>query len=151
VARSSRQSKILELISTIEIETQDDLVSRLKNANFDITQATISRDIKELGLIKILSSESGKYKYAIVDNGEQAVSNKYISVFKEAVISIKFAQNLCVIKTIKGMASAICGVIDKLNLENVLGAVCGDDTVMVILPNEKQAEEVSSTLNKIAL
>jgi len=141
----------LELISTKEIETQDELVTQLKNANYDITQATISRDIKELGLIKILSNESGKYKYAIVDNGDQAVSNKYISVFKEAVISIKQAKNLCVIKTIKGMASAICGVIDKLNLENVLGAVCGDDTVMVILPNDSQAEEISSTLSKIAL
>ena len=151
MARSSRQSKILELISTKEIETQDDLVNHLKNDNYDITQATISRDIKELGLIKILSNESGKYKYAIVDNGDQAVSNKYISVFKEAVISIKQAKNLCVIKTIKGMASAICGVIDKLNLENVLGAVCGDDTVMVILPNDSQAEEISSTLSKIAL
>ncbi|MDD4815800.1 MAG: arginine repressor [Clostridia bacterium] len=151
MARSSRQSKILELISTKEIETQDELVTQLKNANYDITQATISRDIKELGLIKILSNESGKYKYAIVENGDQAVSSKYISVFKEAVISIKQAQNLCVIKTMKGMASAICGVIDKLNLENVLGAVCGDDTVMIILPNNNQAEEISNTLTKIAL
>jgi len=151
MARSSRQSKILELISTKEIETQDDLVAQLKNAKFDITQATISRDIKELGLIKILSSESGKYKYAIVDNGNQAVSNKYITVFKEAVISIKQAQNLCVIKTIKGMASAICGVIDKLNLDNVLGAVCGDDTVMIILPSEWQAKDITHTLSDIAL
>ena len=103
MARSARQSKILELISTKEIETQDELVAALRAANFDITQATISRDIKELGLIKILSAETGKYKYSIVDNGEQAVSNKYINVFKEAVISIKTAQNLSVIKTIKGI------------------------------------------------
>jgi len=151
MARSSRQSKILELISTKEIETQDELVTELKSLNYDITQATISRDIKELRIIKILSSETGKYKYAVVENENQAVSNKYILVFKEAVISIKNAKNLCVIKTIKGMASAVCGIIDKLNLENVLGAVCGDDTVMVILPDENNALGTTKTLNKIAL
>jgi arginine repressor len=101
MARSVRQSKILELISTKEIETQDDLVANLRAANFDITQATISRDIKELGLIKILSAETGKYKYALVDSEEQAISNKYISIFREAVISIKTAQNLVVLKTIR--------------------------------------------------
>ena len=107
MARSVRQSKILELISTREIETQDELVECLRNANFDITQATISRDIKELGLIKILSAETGKYKYSLVDSGEQAISNKYISIFKEAVISIKPAQNLVVLKTIPSSAASI--------------------------------------------
>lgn len=149
MARSIRQSKILELISTREIETQEELVSCLRNANFDITQATISRDIKELGLIKILSAETGKYKYAIVENGEQAVSNKYISIFKEAVISIKSAQNLVVLKTIKSMASAICGLVDKLNLDGVMGAVAGDDTVMIILPTNALAFESEKTLNKM--
>ena len=149
MARSVRQSKILELISTREIETQDELVSCLRDANFDITQATISRDIKELGLIKILSAESGKYKYAIVESGDQAVSNKYISIFKECVISIKQAQNLVVLKTIKCMASSICGFVDKLNLDNILGAVCGDDTVMIILPNNLLAMDCCDTLNKL--
>lgn len=151
MARSARQSKILEIISTNEIETQDELVSALKQSHFNITQATISRDIKELGLIKILSSESGKYKYAVVENSNQSVSNKYISVFKEAVISVKEAQNLCVIKTIKGMASAICGIIDKLNLENILGAVCGDDTVMIILPSNSTALNTVNKLNNLVL
>lgn len=149
MARSVRQSKILELISTREIETQDELVECLRNANFDITQATISRDIKELGLIKILSAETGKYKYSLVDSGEQAVSNKYISIFKEAVISIKTAQNLVVLKTIKCMAGAICSFIDKLNLESVMGCVAGDDTVLVILPTNEQANKVASTVENI--
>lgn len=151
MARSARQSKILELISTKEIETQDELVAALRAANFDITQATISRDIKELGLIKILSAETGKYKYSIVDNGEQAVSNKYINVFKEAVISIKTAQNLSVIKTIKGMDGAICGLIDKLNLDGVMGSVSGDDTVMVILPDFRMAQNATETLLKLSV
>ncbi len=149
MARSVRQSKILELISTREIETQDELVALLREAKFDITQATISRDIKELGLIKILSADSGKYKYAIVENGEQAVSNKYISIFKEAVISIRPAQNLVVLKTIKSMAGAICGLIDKLNLDGVLGAVAGDDTVMIIFPTSLNAEESAKSINKM--
>jgi transcriptional regulator of arginine metabolism len=149
MARSVRQSKILELISTQEIETQDELVSRLRDANFDITQATISRDIKELGLIKVLSAETGKYKYALVDSGEQAISNKYISIFKEAVISIKVAQNLIVLKTIRSMAGSICGFIDKLNFDGVLGAVAGDDTVMLILPTNDQAEKTADIITKL--
>ena len=149
MARSVRQSKILELISTREIETQDELVALLREAKFDITQATISRDIKELGLIKILSAESGKYKYSIVESGEQAVSNKYISIFKEAVISIRPAQNLVVLKTIKSMAGAICGLIDKLNLDSVLGSVAGDDTVMIIFPTSLNAEESAKSINKM--
>lgn len=150
VARSKRQSKILELISTTEIETQDELVTYLKNANFDITQATISRDIKELGLIKILSQETGKYKYSLVETNETAVSNKNICIFKEAVISIRTAQNLCVIKTIKGMASAICGLIDKLNLDSLMGAVSGDDTIMAIFPNFDFAQNATHTLLNIS-
>ena len=149
MARSVRQSKILELISTREIGSQEELVEYLRRANFDITQATISRDIKELGLIKILSAETGKYKYSLVDSGEQAVSNKYISIFKEAVISIKTAQNLVVLKTIKAMASSICSLVDKLNLDSVLGAVNGDDTVMIILPTNEHAQKVASTLEMI--
>lgn len=149
MARSTRQSKILELISTKEIETQDELVTCLRNANFDITQATISRDIKELGLIKILSSETGKYKYALMESNEQTISNKYISIFKEAVISINAVQNLCVLKTIKGMASAICSFIDKLNIKSVLGAVNGDDTVMIILPSSRDAEDANYSLSRL--
>ena len=149
MARSVRQSKILELISTREIETLDELVECLRNANFDITQATISRDIKELGVIKILSAETGKYKYSLVDSGEQAISNKYISIFKEAVISIKPAQNLVVLKTIKAMASSICSLIDKLNLDSVMGAVAGDDTVMIILPTNDVAHKIVYTLENL--
>lgn len=148
MARSSRQSKILELISTREIETQEELVANLKAANFDITQATISRDIKELGLIKIMGSE-GRYKYALVESGEQAVSNKNVSIFKESVISVKPAQNLCVIKTVKGMACGICSMIDKFSIDSVMGSVYGDDTVMVILPTNALAEKASKSLENL--
>ena len=146
MARSTRQSKILEIISSFEVETQDDLVSKLRQSGLDITQATISRDIKELGLIKILSQESGKYKYSLPVASDDFVSNKNITIFKEAVISIKPAQNLIVIKTIKGMASAICGLVDKLNLDSIMGAVNGDDTIMAIFPSNEYAKSASQTL-----
>ena len=146
MARSARQSKILELISTKEIETQDELARELKNANFDITQATISRDIKELGLTKILST-SGKYKYAIIGSDEQQISNKYVSIFREAVISVKAVLNLVAIKTIKGMGSGVCSFIDKLNLTELVGAVSGDDTVMLIFPSASLASNAVVALN----
>ena len=146
MARSARQSKILEIISIKEIETQDELARELKNANFDITQATISRDIKELGLTKILSS-SGKYKYCFVGSYEQVISNKYISIFKESVISVKAAMNLIVIKTMKGLGAGVASFVDKLNITDLLGAVNGDDTVMLIFPSTIVASEAVVTLN----
>lgn len=149
MARSLRQSKVLEVIMTNEVKTQDELVAFLKEAGFDVTQATISRDIKELGLTKILSSDSKTYKYATFENVEQPISSKHVNIFKEMVISVKTANNLSVIRTIKGMASSVCGLIDKLNLQHVMGAVFGDDTVMVILPNEHLAEETTQTISSI--
>lgn len=146
MARSSRQSKILEIISVKEIETQDELARELRNANFEITQATISRDIKELGLTKILGS-SGRYKYAPVGSAEQVVSNKYISILREAVISVRSALNLVVIRTLKGMSSSICSFIDKLNLIELMGATYGEDTVMLIFPSTSTALDAVETLN----
>ncbi len=142
MARSSRQSKILEIIQSKEIETQDDLVRELRALNYDITQATISRDIKELGLIKIMTDDK-RYKYAYVDNAEQQVSGKFMLIYKEAIISVKSAQNLVVIKTLKGVANAISSYIDKLSLKNVLGTTYGDETVMVICPTNDDAIDVA--------
>ena len=145
MARSLRQSKILELISTREIETQDELVSLLKAANFDITQATISRDIKELGLIKVLGSNGG-YKYALVDAGEQGVSNKNINLFKMCVISVKRVGCNCVIRTVKQFASGVCSLIDKLNLIDVMGSSFGDDCVVIYFDDEYKADSAVNTI-----
>lgn len=149
MARTLRQSKILELIAQNEIETQDDLSQALKNAGVEVTQATISRDIKELGLIKILSETTKKYKYAVRNSGEQVVSNRFSNIFKESVVTITTASNLVVVKTIKGMASAISTFIDKFNIDDVLGCVYGDDTVMVIVSKESLTNNVIEKLNKI--
>ena len=148
MARTLRQSKILELISTKEIETQDDLVANLKSAGFDVTQATISRDIKELGLIKVIDSV-GKYKYALVDSGEQGVSNKNINLFKMCVISVKALNNICVIRTVKQFAQGVCSLIDKLNLIDIVGATCGDETVMVYFTDNVSANNAVNTLLEI--
>ena len=148
MARSSRQSKILEIIQSKEIETQDDLVRELRALNYDITQATISRDIKELGLIKIMTDDK-RYKYAYVDNSEQQVSGKYMGIYREAIISVKNAQNLVVLKTLKGVASAISSFVDKLGLKNVLGTTYGDETVMVICQTNADATEVCDKISSM--
>ncbi|MCI5497808.1 MAG: arginine repressor [Firmicutes bacterium] len=148
MARNSRQSKILELISTNEIETQEELVSSLKDANFDVTQATISRDIKELGLIKILT-DSKKYKYAVVSSSVQALSNKCLNIFKECVISVKSAMNLTIVKVIKGTAGMVSNLIDQLSMSQILGCTYGDDTVMVITSDQDDAYFVRDKLNSL--
>lgn len=148
MARNSRQSKILELISLQEIETQEELVSALRDANFDVTQATISRDIKELGLIKILT-DSKKYKYTVVNSSVQALSNKCLNIFKECVISVKSALNLTIVKVIKGTAGMVSGLIDQLSLSQILGCTYGDDTVMVITSDADDAFFVKDKLNSL--
>ena len=148
MARNSRQSKILELISLQEIETQEELVSALRDANFDVTQATISRDIKELGLIKILS-DSKKYKYTVVNSSVQALSNKCLNIFKECVITVKSAMNLTVVKVIKGTAGMVSGLIDQMSLAQVLGCTYGDDTVMVITNDQEDSLFVRDKLNSL--
>ena len=145
MARSSRQSKILEIIQEREIETQDDLVKALQSLNYDVTQATISRDIKELGLIKIMTDDK-RYKYAYVDSSEQQVSNKFMGIYKESIISVKPVQNLVVIKTLRGVSNAISAFIDKMALKNVLGTTYGDETVMAITPTNADANEISQKI-----
>ena len=150
MARNSRQSKILELISLNEIETQEELVSALKDADFDVTQATISRDIKELGLIKILT-DSKKYKYAVVNSNAQTLSNKCLNIFKECVISIKSAMNLTVVKVIKGTAGMVSNLIDQLSLSQIMGCTYGDDTVMVITADQEDSYFVRDKLNSLMI
>jgi len=143
---SVRQSKILELIDKTPIETQEELVEQLRSHGFNVTQATVSRDIKELGLTKIL--ENGKYRYAYLgDSTKPNVNTKLINILRESVISVDSAGNLIVIKTLSGSANAAAMVIDKLNIDSVLGSIAGDDTLLVIVKSAKKVQEVMSTLN----
>ncbi len=148
MARNSRQSKILEIISKKELETQEELVEALKEAKFNVTQATISRDIKELGLIKVLS-EDKKYKYAISTASVQTVSAKSLSILKECVISIKIAVNLNVIKVLKGAAGYVSSLIDQLSIPQVLGCTYGDDTVLIVSEDSEDAYIVKDKISEI--
>ena len=145
--RSARQIKILELIARKDIETQDELASELIAAGFSVTQATISRDIKELGLIKITMSD-GRQKYAR-DHTDLSVGGKVVALFRQAVVSVDYALNTIVIKTLSGSANSAGLMVDRLENPQVLGCVAGDDTVLVITKTEAAAKKVVETLNKV--
>lgn len=146
--RSARQTKILEIIESQDIETQDDLVAALKNAGFDVTQATISRDIKELGLIKV-KTDRERYKYANVDHDDRKLSAKLLNLFKESVVSIAAAENIIVIKTLSGSANAAAMAIDKLGMREMLGCVAGDDTLMLVISSKEAVPGVMAKLNDL--
>ncbi|MDP4110428.1 MAG: arginine repressor [Bacillota bacterium] len=136
-----RQAKILELIEKYDIETQEDLSIRLQTLGFRTTQATISRDIKELRLIKALTA-SGKYKYAVSkDSKDTSFASRLRNIFRECVTNIDHAQNLIVIKTLPGLAMAAGSAIDGMSAEGVIGTLAGDDTVLVVMRSEKNAED----------
>ena len=150
MARTVRQSKILEIIASREVETQEELARELARANFEITQATISRDIKELGLIKVLSA-TGKYKYAFIDSSEQAISPKFTSILREVAISVRPACNLIVVKVMRGAGPLASSAIDKLSLDGVLGLTFGDEYVFIATPSERDALTIADKLSKILL
>jgi len=143
-----RHAKIIELIENNIIETQEELAEKLRESGFDVTQATVSRDIKELRLIKVLA-ENGSYKYATIQSPDSNVSSKLRTVFAEAVTKIDYASNIMVIKTLSGMAQAAAAAIDSMNLPEVVGSIAGDDTIMVVLRSEEKAHELMEKFKKI--
>lgn len=140
--KSQRQSKIIELISQYPIDTQKALTAYLKEAGFEVTQATVSRDIAELGLKKI--SDKGVIRYAC--NDPKPVNEKYIRVLKEGFVSCARASTIVVIKTVSGMAMAVAAALDNIDFSENIGTIAGDDTIMCATASEKDAE---SLLNKI--
>ena len=137
--KSKRQEQILALIQDHDIETQEQLLDELKKSGFQATQATISRDIKQLRIIKELGP-NGTYRYVSAPKPvEHAFSAKLNMIFRQCVTSIDFAQNLIVIKTMPGLANAACSAIDKLELPELLGTLAGDDTCVVIMRDNASA------------
>lgn len=147
MARSARQVKILDLIARKDIETQEELAYELQQAGLEVTQATISRDIKELGLVKV--SSGGKRQKYIRENSDRNVSSKIINIFKHAVLSIDSAMNIVVIKTVSGSGNAAGMMADRLENSDILGCVAGDDTVIIVTRSQKSALELVETLNEI--
>ena len=125
-----RQGKIIELIQKYDIDTQEELALRLRDAGFDVTQATISRDIRELKLSKI-SLGGGSQKYIVLKQDDGHMGDKYIRVLRDGFSSMEMAQNILVIKTVSGMAMAVAAALDALKLPEVVGCIAGDDTIFV--------------------
>lgn len=146
--RYSRQNKILDLINEHEIETQEKLAYLLKEAGFDVTQATVSRDIKELQLIKILSS-TGKYKYALGMVVDAPVSDRFVKIFKETIRSVASSGNIIVIKTLTGCANAACEALDSLSLPFMLGSIAGDNTIMIVVDSVENVPYLQEKFNEL--
>lgn len=144
----SRQAKILELIERYVIETQEELAEKLKEVGMDVTQATVSRDIKELRLIKVMT-EDGRYKYAPFSQTENMLSNKLLTVFSESFVSCDYANNIVIVKTLPGMAQAAASAVDSLKWTEILGTIAGDDTIMIVCRAEKFAEELVEKFSKM--
>ncbi len=145
--RSARHAKILEIISHNEIETQEELCEKLNQLDFVVTQATISRDIRDLHLFKVAGIEK-KYRYAYINDGESEISPKMKSLFRDCVLSVKAAQNLVVVKTLSGNGANAGAVVDKLNYEEVVGSVAGDDTLLIVCGDNQGAELVVEKINQ---
>ena len=143
--RSARHAKILEIISHKEIETQEELCAELNELHFVVTQATISRDIRDLHLFKIAGIEK-KYRYAFINDGDSELSPKLRNLFRNCVMSVKAAQNLVVVKTLSGNGANAGAVVDKLNYEEIVGSVAGDDTLLIVCADNEGASVVVDKL-----
>ncbi|MBF7097117.1 arginine repressor [Alkalibacter mobilis] len=146
--KGARQAKILELIDMSEIETQEELAEKLKESGYKVTQATVSRDIKELRLIKIMS-KSGKYHYASFKDTSSQMSERISNVFKESVITVEHSGNLVVLKTFTGGAMAASVAIDSLDWPEIVGCLAGDDTIFVAIKDNFNILETIEKFRKL--
>jgi transcriptional regulator of arginine metabolism len=136
--RFTRQNKIIELISENEIDTQEKLAELLAIEGFDVTQATVSRDIKELQLVKTPAS-SGQYKYTLPDHPSRHTSDRFAKIFRDTTQSVSGSGNIIVLKTLSGCANAACEAIDSLEFPHILGSIAGDNTVFIVCDDQKEA------------
>lgn len=144
----SRHNKILELIDKYEIETQEELAQLLNDGGYNVTQATISRDIKELKLIKI-QTVNGKYKYSTGNQSHKTVSDRFIKVFKDTILSVTSSNNIIIIKTLTGCANAACEALDALNLNNILGTIAGDNTIFIVVDEKANVQSLVTHFNEL--
>ena len=143
-----RHEKIIELIERYDIETQDELADRLIREGFQVTQATVSRDIRELRLSKVPGRE-GRQKYALLNRQEHQMAEKYVGILREAFVSMDCAQNILVIKTVSGMAMAAGAALDNIGWKEIVGCIAGDDTVMCVIRTSDDTAVIMKELEKI--
>ncbi len=146
--KENRHSIILEIIKNEDIETQDDLADRLRARNINVTQATVSRDIKELNLIKTLS-HTGKYKYAQVSTNNNSTISALSYIFSNTAISVERVDKVLVVKTITASAAVAAEAIDSFNLEGIAGTIAGDNTIFILVRTDEKAEELKLEIEKL--
>ncbi len=146
--KSERHAMILDLIEHADVETQEDLAGLLKERGVSVTQATVSRDIKELRLIKVLSDKGG-YKYATVDKAEAGLKERFIRIFSDSVVGITSAGNLVILKTLSGSGNAAAEAIDSMRWNEVAGTIAGDNTIFIAAKDEKSVPELMKRLTSM--
>ena len=146
--KTRRHALIIDLISRYEIETQEELAQRLKEQGFNVTQATVSRDIRELKLTKIAIAQ-GRSKYALMYDDLGSMNEKYLRVLQDGFVSMDMAQNILVVKTVSGMAMAVAAALDKMQWPQIAGCIAGDDTIMCAIRSVDETLEVMGKIRKI--
>ncbi len=146
--KRNRHDKIIELIAKNVVETQEQLASLLREAGYDVTQATVSRDIRQMKLTKQVT-EDGKQKYVYTTADSDVMQDKYVSVLKAGFLSMDVAQNFLVVKTVSGMAMALATAIDALEFPQIVGCIAGDDTIMVAIKTNEEAVEVMEEIRDL--
>ena len=139
--KTKRQRKIIELITNYDIETQEELAAKLVENGFNVTQATISRDIRELNLTKI-ATKGGKQKYAVQSSSDIVSNSKYMRVLNDGIITMDTAGNILVVKTVSGMAMAVAAALDAMQIKEILGCIAGDDTIMCVVKHADETDRV---------
>ena len=139
--KTKRQRKIIELINNYDIETQEELAAKLVENGFNVTQATISRDIRELNLTKI-ATKGGKQKYAVQSSSDIVSNSKYMRVLNDGIITMDTAGNILVVKTVSGMAMAVAAALDAMQIKEILGCIAGDDTIMCVVKHAEETDRV---------
>lgn len=146
--KATRQKAILEIIRQQNINTQEELASALQKRNFNVTQATVSRDIKELRLLKTLSSE-GVYRYTMVENVEHTLDERFRRIFSESVLSVSSAYNQIVLRTLSGSANVAAEMIDSLGWSEIIGTIAGDNAVLLIVRAIEDVADIQTKINEM--
>ena len=139
--KTKRQRKIIELITNYDIETQEELAAKLVENGFNVTQATISRDIRELNLTKI-ATKGGKQKYAVQSSSDIVSNSTHMRVLNDGIITMDTAGNILVVKTVSGMAMAVAAALDAMQIKEILGCIAGDDTIMCVVKHAEETDRV---------
>ena len=143
-----RHNQILDIITKYDIETQEELAGHLKNAGFRVTQATVSRDIRELKLTKVPVG-NGKQKYGVLKQEDAHMEDRFIRVMKDGFVSMDMAQNILVVRTVSGMAMAVAAAIDALKFSEVVGCIAGDDTIMIAVRTTEDTRNLMDKIHKM--